>query len=125
MRAGCAGPRLVVQAIHALHNKAPMPFANGCRIYPQPHRNILGPSPRAGCRIEAVQTIGQQLLILDVSRERDIETAFATFVQRGADALLVASGPFLTSQRNGWSRWRRAIGCRRFTGCANSPQPVA
>ena len=47
----------------------------------------------------AAQSIGQQLLILDVSTERDIETAFATFVQRGANALLVASGPFLTSQR--------------------------
>jgi ABC-type uncharacterized transport system substrate-binding protein len=43
--------------------------------------------------------MGQQLLILDVSSERDIEAAFATFVQRGAGALLVASGPFLTSQR--------------------------
>ena len=47
----------------------------------------------------AAQTIGQQLLILEVSSERDIETAFATFVQRGAEALLVAAGPFLTSQR--------------------------
>ena len=30
----------------------------------------------------AAQAIGQQLIILDVSSERDIETAFATFVQR-------------------------------------------
>jgi putative tryptophan/tyrosine transport system substrate-binding protein len=34
----------------------------------------------------AAQTIGQQLLILDVSSDRDIETAFGTFVQRGAGA---------------------------------------
>ena len=47
----------------------------------------------------AAQTIGQQLLILNVSSERDFEPAFAAFVQRGAGALLVASGPFLTSQR--------------------------
>jgi putative ABC transport system substrate-binding protein len=49
--------------------------------------------------LAAAQTVGQQLLIVDVNSERDIEMAFATFVQRGADALLVASGPFLTSQR--------------------------
>ena len=47
----------------------------------------------------AAQAIGQQLIILDVSSERDIETAFATFVQRGAGALLVGTGPFLNSNR--------------------------
>ena len=47
----------------------------------------------------AAQTIGQQLIILDVSSDRDIETAFATFVQRGAGALLVGSGAFLISHR--------------------------
>jgi putative ABC transport system substrate-binding protein len=47
----------------------------------------------------AAQTIGQQLLILDVSSDRDIETAFGTFVQRGAGALLVGGGPFLFSLR--------------------------
>jgi len=47
----------------------------------------------------AAQAMGQQLIILEVSSDRDIEKAFATFVQRGAGALLVGSGPFLTSQR--------------------------
>ena len=45
----------------------------------------------------AAQAIGQQLNILDVSSDRDIETAFATLVQRGAGALLIGSGPFLFS----------------------------
>jgi putative ABC transport system substrate-binding protein len=45
----------------------------------------------------AAQAIGQQLVILDVSSDRDIETAFATFIERGAGALLVGSGTFLTS----------------------------
>jgi putative ABC transport system substrate-binding protein len=48
----------------------------------------------------AAQAIGQQLLILDVSSNQDIETAFATSVQRGAGALLVGAGPFLTSSRD-------------------------
>ena len=47
----------------------------------------------------AALAIGQQLVILDVSSDRDIETAFATFVQRGAGALLVGSGAFLNSHR--------------------------
>ena len=47
----------------------------------------------------AARAIGQQLIVLDVSSDRDIETAFATFVQRGAGALLVGSGAFLFSNR--------------------------
>jgi len=47
----------------------------------------------------AAQAIGQQLIILDVGSDRDIETAFATSVQGRAGALLVGSGPFLTSRR--------------------------
>jgi ABC-type uncharacterized transport system substrate-binding protein len=47
----------------------------------------------------AVQVIGQQLIIFDVSSERDIETAFANFVQQGAGALLVGTGGFLNSER--------------------------
>ena len=34
----------------------------------------------------AAQAIGQQLVILDVSNDRDIETAFATLINRGAGA---------------------------------------
>jgi putative tryptophan/tyrosine transport system substrate-binding protein len=47
----------------------------------------------------AAQTIGQQLVIFDVSSERDIETAFGTFVQPGVGALLVGTGGFLNSKR--------------------------
>lgn len=47
----------------------------------------------------AAQAIGQQLVILDVSSDRDIETAFATLVRRGADALFVGTGAFLYSNR--------------------------
>jgi len=47
----------------------------------------------------AAQAIGQQLVIIDISSDRDIETAFAAFVQRGAGALLVGTGGFLNSNR--------------------------
>jgi len=47
----------------------------------------------------AAQALGQTLIIRDVSSDRDIETAFATFVQRGAGALLVGTGSFTYSNR--------------------------
>ncbi len=47
----------------------------------------------------AAKAIGRQLLVLDVGSDRDIESAFATFVERGAGALLVGSGPNLFSHR--------------------------
>jgi putative ABC transport system substrate-binding protein len=48
----------------------------------------------------AAQGIGQQLIVLDVSSDRDIDAAFATAVQRGAGALLVGSGGYLNSKRD-------------------------
>ena len=47
----------------------------------------------------AAQALGQPLIIRDVSSDRDIETAFATFAQRGAGALLVGTGAFTYSHR--------------------------
>jgi putative tryptophan/tyrosine transport system substrate-binding protein len=47
----------------------------------------------------AALATGQQLIMLDVRSERDIETAFATLIQRGASALLVGSGGFLNTHR--------------------------
>ncbi|HWX83795.1 MAG TPA: ABC transporter substrate-binding protein [Xanthobacteraceae bacterium] len=47
----------------------------------------------------AAQAIGLQLIIIDVNNDSDIETAIASFVQRGAGALLVGAGAFVTSKR--------------------------
>jgi putative ABC transport system substrate-binding protein len=47
----------------------------------------------------AAQAIGQQLIMLDASSDRDIDAAFATFVQRGAGALLAGSSAFMVSHR--------------------------
>jgi putative ABC transport system substrate-binding protein len=62
-------------------------------------------SPNTEAERRDVQTaafaIGQQLIVLDVSRsDLDIEKAFATLVQRGAGALLVGSGGFLNANRD-------------------------
>jgi putative tryptophan/tyrosine transport system substrate-binding protein len=47
----------------------------------------------------AAQALGQELVVFDVTSGRDIEAAFATFVERRAGGLLVGTGPFLTSNR--------------------------
>jgi putative ABC transport system substrate-binding protein len=47
----------------------------------------------------AASVMGQQIEVLYVSSDREIESAFTTLVQRGADALHVGIGTFLTSQR--------------------------
>jgi ABC-type uncharacterized transport system substrate-binding protein len=63
--------------------------------------NPTNPGTRAEQRDveEAAHTSGQQLMVLNVSSDGDIETAFATLAQRGVGALLVGSGSFLFSKR--------------------------
>jgi putative ABC transport system substrate-binding protein len=47
----------------------------------------------------AAQALGQQLIIAPVSSEGEFDGAFTSIVGRGAKALLVGTGPFLTSNR--------------------------
>jgi putative tryptophan/tyrosine transport system substrate-binding protein len=47
----------------------------------------------------AAQAVGQQLISVDVRSDRDIEPAFATFVQRGAGAVFVGAGAMMNSNR--------------------------
>jgi putative tryptophan/tyrosine transport system substrate-binding protein len=47
----------------------------------------------------AAQALGQQLIIAPVSSEGEFDGAFTSIVGRGAKALLVGTGPFMTSNR--------------------------
>jgi putative ABC transport system substrate-binding protein len=47
----------------------------------------------------AAQVVGQHLIMADASSDGEIDAAFASFVGRGAGALLIGSGPFLVSHR--------------------------
>ena len=47
----------------------------------------------------AAKAIGLRLITLDVSSDRDIETAFATLAQSGAGALYFGAGAYLNSKR--------------------------
>ena len=61
--------------------------------------NTPGPEAERKEVQAAAQAIGQPLLVVDVANEREIEAAFAMFVQSRANALLVGSGPLLNSHR--------------------------
>jgi putative ABC transport system substrate-binding protein len=85
---------LGAKRLELLHQLTPKATTIGLLMSPTPDSEAQRSDVQA-----AAQAIGQQLVILDVSSDRDIEIAFATFVQRGATALLVGATPFLTSHR--------------------------
>jgi putative ABC transport system substrate-binding protein len=47
----------------------------------------------------AAKTAGQQILIVDAARASEIDSAFATFAEKGVGAVLVGSGPFFRSHK--------------------------
>jgi putative ABC transport system substrate-binding protein len=47
----------------------------------------------------AAQAIGQELIVVEAGSDHDIDTAFTTFVQRGAGALFVGISGFFNSRR--------------------------
>ena len=73
-----------------------MPKATSMGVLVQP--NIPTEAERSDV-LAAAQAVGQQLIFLDATSSRDIEAAFATFVQRGAGALLVGGGAFMNASR--------------------------
>ena len=74
-----------------------VPKATTIAMLVQPNRHDTEPE-RKDVQV-AARAIGLQLITLDVSSDRDIESAFATLVQRGAGALLVGIGAYLASKR--------------------------
>jgi putative ABC transport system substrate-binding protein len=47
----------------------------------------------------AARAIGQEVMLLEVTGDSELETAFATLVQRGTGALIVVGGAFMNSHR--------------------------
>jgi putative ABC transport system substrate-binding protein len=47
----------------------------------------------------AAKAMGRQLIVLDIASSSDLEVAFKTSLQRGANALLIGSGALISSNR--------------------------
>src|SRR5262245_65766450 len=68
----------------------------------------------------AAHAIGQEFIVVEVRSDRDIETAFATFAQRGAGGLFVGVGGFFNARRE------RLVGlAARQAAAAMDPWPEA
>jgi putative tryptophan/tyrosine transport system substrate-binding protein len=50
---------------------------------------------------QAASTLGERLLVLNASTEGEIDSAFSSLVKQHADALIIASDPFLVVVRAG------------------------
>ena len=74
--------------------------------------------------LAAAGVLGQQIVVVEARSDRDFEPAFATFLERRADALVVAASQLSTAIAISWWRWRRATRCRPSTRRASSSWTV-
>jgi putative ABC transport system substrate-binding protein len=87
--------QLGAKRLELLHQLVPTATTIGVLV----NRDTVGTAAERADLPAAARALGLQLIILDVGSDRDIETAFATFVQRAAGALLVGGGAFLISKQ--------------------------
>jgi putative ABC transport system substrate-binding protein len=88
--------RLEPKKLELLHELVPKAAVIGVLVNPtNPNAEAVSKDLQAAAR-----TLGLEIHIVSASTERDIDTAFATIVQRGAGALLVGNDPFFTSRRD-------------------------
>ena len=89
------GTQVGAKGLGLLHELVPNAAVIGLMVNPK-----LPESARTESDVqEAARTLGRQLLVLHASTPREINAAFATMVQRRADALLVGGDPFFSSRR--------------------------
>ena len=73
-----------------------MPNANPFALLIDPH--MASSESQANDTEAAGRAVGQRLIVLRASTEREIDAAFATLVQQRAGALLVATSPFFVTR---------------------------
>jgi putative ABC transport system substrate-binding protein len=81
--------------VELLHELVPNATVIGMLVNP----NFPDAKTQARNAQEAARALGRQIFVLNASNERDLERAFATFVQRGIGALLIGNDAFFNSHR--------------------------
>jgi putative ABC transport system substrate-binding protein len=82
--------------LELLHELVPKAAVIGALVNPtSPNAETVSKELQAAAR-----ALGLEIHIVNASTERDIDTAFATIVQRGAGALVVGNDPFFTDRRD-------------------------
>jgi putative ABC transport system substrate-binding protein len=86
----------VTKRLELLRQFVPKPGAIAMLVYP-----LNTPDTERELRDvqAAAHASGQELIVVEADSDRDIETAFATFAQRGAVALFIGSHAFFNSRR--------------------------
>jgi ABC-type uncharacterized transport system substrate-binding protein len=89
------GALLIAKRLELLHELVPKPALIGVLLNPS--------SPSFEAELQsmeaAARNIGRQTLNVKAASELDIDTAFATFIQSGAGALLVGGSAFFAGRR--------------------------
>jgi putative tryptophan/tyrosine transport system substrate-binding protein len=89
------GAQLDVKRLEVLRDLVPKAVVIGVLL----DANYARLAPELPNLQAASRAIGRHLVVANVAAERDFDAAFATFLQAGAEALLVSGSPFFTSQR--------------------------
>jgi putative tryptophan/tyrosine transport system substrate-binding protein len=85
----------VTKRLELLRQFVPKPGAIAMLVHPS-----LNTSEAEARDVKAAaHASGQELMVVEAGTDRDIETAFATFAQRGAVALFIGSHAFFNSRR--------------------------
>ena len=74
---------------------------------------------------EAARALGLELLVLNASTDAEIDSAFATLVQRGAGALIIGGDPFFRSRLDRLTALTERHRIPRPMSGASSPLPAA
>ena len=107
-------PAIGSKRLELLHKLVPNAAVIGLLMYPDsPHAE-----PERKDVEEAGRAIGQQIVVVNASSERDFDAAFATLVQQRAGGLLVAGDPFLLIRR-------RSTRCAGGPLCASYDVPIS
>ena len=90
------GPDIETKQLNLLHEMVPKAAVIGVLFNPTA---AAAESQKREARV-AASALGLQILALSAGTERDFYTAFTTFTQQGAGALLIAGNALFTGQRD-------------------------